>query len=84
MISFAGNVTYPNARDLADAAQRVPSERLLVETDAPYLAPQAVRGRPSEPAHVVHTARFLAQRRGVAYEELEAAVERNAEQVLGW
>ena len=84
MISFAGNVTYPNARDLADAAQRVPSERLLVETDAPYLAPQAVRGRPSEPAHVVHTARFLAQRRGVAYDELEAAVGRNAEQVLGW
>ena len=84
MISFAGNVTYPNARDLAEAAQRVPPERLLVETDAPYLAPQAVRGKPSEPAHVVHTARFLAERRGVDYQELEAIVEGNAAQVLGW
>jgi len=84
MISFAGNVTYPNAADLADAALRVPAERLLVETDAPYLGPQPVRGKPSQPAHVVHTARFLAERRGVAYEELEATVERNAAKVFGW
>ncbi|MDQ6750119.1 MAG: TatD family hydrolase [Actinomycetota bacterium] len=84
MISFAGNVSYPSATDLADAARRVPAERLLVETDAPYLAPQPVRGRPNEPAHVVHTARFIAERRDIAYEELEATVQRNAAAVFGW
>jgi TatD DNase family protein len=83
-ISFAGNVTYPSARDLADAAERVPSERLLVETDAPYLAPQAFRGKPNEPAYVVHTAEFVAQRRGVAREELEEVLERNSAHLFGW
>ncbi len=83
-ISFAGNVTYPKARDLAAAAQRVPGERLLVETDAPYLTPQVVRKHRNEPAFVVHTARFVAGRRGMAYDELEAAVEANAARVFGW
>ena len=83
-ISFAGNVTYGSAQDLADAAQRVPAERLLVETDAPYLAPQPVRGKPNEPANVTHTARFVAQRRGISYEELERVVERNAARLFGW
>jgi TatD DNase family protein len=83
-ISFAGNVTYPKAAELADAATRVPLERLLVETDAPYLAPQAVRGKPNQPANVVHTARFVAERRGMAYEELEAAVEGTAAEVFEW
>ncbi len=83
-ISFAGNVTYPNARDLAEAAARVPAERLLVETDAPYLTPQAVRKERNQPAFVVHTARFVAERRGVPYEELEATVERNAAELFGW
>jgi TatD DNase family protein len=83
-ISFAGNVTYPSAVDLAAAAQRVPDDRLLVETDAPYLTAQPVRKERNQPAYVVHTARFLAERRGVAYEDLEAAVERNAAALLGW
>jgi TatD DNase family protein len=83
-VSFAGNVTYPSAGDLREAARRVPGERLLVETDAPYLAPQAIRGRENEPAHVVHTARALAEVREVPYDELEAQVERNAEELLGW
>jgi TatD DNase family protein len=83
-ISFAGNVTYPSADELREAARRVPDERLLVETDAPYLAAQPIRGRENEPAHVVHTARALAEYRGVSYEELEAVVERNAAEVLGW
>lgn len=83
-ISFAGNVTYPSADDLRAAAARVPADRLLVETDAPYLAAQPLRGRENEPAHVVHTARALAQLRGVSYEELEAQLERNAGRVLGW
>ena len=83
-ISFAGNVTYPKAGDLAEAAQRVPLDRLLVETDAPYLTPQALRKHRNQPAYVVHTARFVAERRGIAYEELEAAVEANAARLLGW
>jgi TatD DNase family protein len=83
-ISFAGNVTYPKAHDLAAAAQRVPGERLLVETDAPYLTPQVVRKHRNEPAFVVHTARFVAEQRGIAYEELEQLVERNAATVFGW
>ena len=83
-ISFAGNVTYPKSADLADAAERVPLDRLLVETDAPYLTPQAVRKERNRPEYVVHTARFVAERRGISYEELEAAVEANAARLFGW
>lgn len=83
-ISFAGNVTYPKATDLASAAERVPLERLLVETDAPYLTPQAVRKQRNRPAYVTHTARFIAERRGIAYAELEAAVDANAAALFGW
>jgi TatD DNase family protein len=83
-ISFAGNVTYRSAGDLADAARRVPAEQLLVETDAPYLTPQAVRREPNQPAHVVHTAAFLAELRGVPLEELGATLESNSARVFGW
>ena len=83
-ISFAGNVTYPGSGELRAAAERVPENRLLVETDAPYLAAQPVRGQENEPAHVVHTARALAALRGVSYEQLERTVERNAAEVFGW
>jgi TatD DNase family protein len=83
-ISFAGNVTYPNAQELAAAAARVPDELLLVETDAPYLTPQPVRKERNQPAYVVHTARLVAERRGLAYEQLEALVERNAAGLFGW
>jgi TatD DNase family protein len=83
-ISFAGNVTYPKSTDLAEAAERVPLDRLLVETDAPYLTPQAVRKERNRPEYVVHTARFVASRRGLSYEELEAAVEANAARLFGW
>ena len=83
-ISFAGNVTYPKAADLAAAAALVPPGRLLVETDAPYLAPQSLRGKPNEPAAVVETARFLAAVRGVEPAELEATLERNAAELFGW
>ena len=83
-ISFAGNVTYPKSDELRAAAARVPEDRLLVETDAPYLAAQPVRGQENEPGHVVHTARALAEARDVEYEDLEAAIERNAAEVFGW
>jgi TatD DNase family protein len=83
-ISFAGNVTYPKNEDLAAAAEQVPDDRLLVETDAPYLTPQPVRKERNQPAFVVHTARFVAERRGQSYEELEAVVERNAARLFHW
>ena len=83
-ISFAGNVTYPGAQDLARAAERVPADRLLVETDAPYLTPQSVRKERNQPAFVAHTARFVAERRGVDYDELDALVTANAAALFGW
>ncbi len=83
-ISFAGNVTYKANAELAAAAARVPADRLLVETDAPYLTAQAVRKERNQSAYVVHTAQFLAERRDETYAELEAAVERNAATVFGW
>jgi TatD DNase family protein len=83
-ISYAGNVTYPKSQPLAATAMRVPLDRLLVETDAPYLTPQAVRKHRNQPAYVVHTARYIAELRGVAYEELEAAVETTAAGLFGW
>jgi TatD DNase family protein len=69
MISFAGNVTFKKADELREVARVVPLERLLVETDCPYLAPVPFRGRRNEPAHVVETARFLAELRGVGHGE---------------
>ena len=84
LCSFAGNVTYPKATDLQDAARRVPDDLLLVETDSPYLAPQPVRGKPNEPANVALTAHFVAELRGLPYAELERTVEENAARVFGW
>jgi len=83
-LSFAGNVTYPSAGELADAAARVPQERLLVETDAPYLTPQPVRKHRNQPAFVAHTVRFLAELRGVGVAVLGEALEQNAARVFGW
>jgi TatD DNase family protein len=77
-VSFAGNVTFPRATELRDAATRVPADRILAETDSPYLAPQPVRGRPNEPAHVIHTLGVLAQARGVDPDELAVQIDENA------
>jgi TatD DNase family protein len=82
--SFAGHTTYPASDALREAAAQLPAELILVETDAPYLAPQTVRGKPNEPAYVVDTARAVAAARGVSYEELEAIVEANAQRLFGW
>ena len=78
-VSFAGNVTYKNAYDLRAAARRVPVDRLLAETDSPYLAPQPVRGRRNEPAYVAHTYDFLAELHGDA---IRAQIVSNAEAVF--
>ena len=82
-VSFAGNVTYPKAEELRDAARAVPSERLLAETDSPYLAPQPRRGRPNEPANLVHTVAALAEARGEDTAELAAQIEANASAAFG-
>jgi TatD DNase family protein len=82
-VSFAGNVTYPNAYDLRAAARAVPAERLLVETDSPYLSPQPRRGRPNEPANVVHTVAALAEARGEEVERLTKQIDANADAAFG-
>jgi TatD DNase family protein len=82
--SFAGNLTYRSAGSLREAARLVPDELLLVETDAPFLAPQSLRGKPNEPANVIETAERLAEERGVTYQELDALVEENASRVFKW
>ena len=82
-VSFAGNVTYKNAYELRAAARAVPADRLLAETDSPYLAPQPVRGRPNEPAYVVHTLAALAEARGEDADELAARIDANAARVFG-
>jgi TatD DNase family protein len=79
-VSFAGNVTYKNAYDLRAASRRVPADKLLAETDSPYLAPQAVRGKRNEPAYVAHTYDFLAELHG---EQIRAQIVANAEAVFG-
>ena len=82
-VSFAGNATYPSAAALRTAAERVPADRILVETDAPYLAPQPVRGRPNEPRNLGHTVRVLAESRGDAPDELAARTHANAAAAFG-
>ncbi|MDQ2898074.1 MAG: TatD family hydrolase [Actinomycetota bacterium] len=82
--SFAGNSTYPKAEDLRLAALRVPAERMLVETDAPYLAPQTVRGQRNQPSYVVHTAQAMALERRVPYLDFDRAIEASAAAVFGW
>jgi TatD DNase family protein len=77
-VSFAGNVTYKNAPELRIAATQVPADRILAETDCPYLSPQPVRGRPNEPAYVVHTVTTLAAARNEDAAELAAQIDRNA------
>jgi TatD DNase family protein len=81
--SFAGNATYPKAEELRQAAARVPADRILAETDSPYLAPQPVRGRRNEPAFVTHTVAALAAVRGEDPDELAARMDANATAAFG-
>ena len=81
--SFAGNVTYPKAADLREAAAAAPADRILAETDSPYLAPQPVRGRTNEPAYVLHTVATLAEARAEDPDELAARIDANATAAFG-
>ena len=82
-VSFAGNASFPKAVDLRLAAREVPADRILAETDAPYLAPQAVRGKRNEPAYVMYTLAALAQARNEDARELEQQIDRNAAECFG-
>jgi len=82
-VSFAGNASFPKAVDLRLAAREVPADRILAETDAPYLAPQAVRGKRNEPAYVMYTLAALAQARNEDAGDLERQIDRNATECFG-
>ena len=81
-LSFSGIVTFKTSLDVQQVARWAPLDRILVETDSPYLAPIPKRGKPNEPAYVVHTARRVAELRGIAFEELAAATTVNAERAF--
>jgi TatD DNase family protein len=81
-ISFSGIVTFKNAQDLRDVAAFVPLDRLLIETDSPYLAPVPYRGKTNNPSYVPYVARQIAQVRGLSVEEVAAATSRNFEQLF--
>ncbi|HEV3189099.1 MAG TPA: TatD family hydrolase, partial [Polyangiaceae bacterium] len=78
-LSFSGIVTFKNARSVQDVAAWAPKDRILVETDSPYLAPVPLRGQKCEPAHVVHTVRSVAQLRATPVDELAALTLANTE-----
>ncbi|NLZ61878.1 MAG: TatD family hydrolase, partial [Acholeplasmataceae bacterium] len=82
-ISLAGPVTFKNARVSKEVAVKVPLERLVIETDSPYLAPQPVRGKPNEPKYLCHIAREIAGLKGLSYEEVALATTRNAQRLFG-
>ncbi len=82
-LSFSGIVTFKRATDIQEVAKWAPAERILVETDSPYLAPVPLRGKRCEPAYVLHTARFVAGLRGVPFEELAQQTSQNAQRRLG-
>ncbi|HQU46481.1 MAG: hydrolase TatD [Planctomycetia bacterium 21-64-5] len=82
-ISFAGMVTFKKADDLRAVARSVPNDRILIETDSPYLSPHPLRGRRNEPAHLVHTAACLAAARGITAEAFAAQTAENARRLFG-
>lgn len=83
-ISFSGIVTFKSARDILAVAAEVPSDRILIETDSPYLAPVPFRGKKNQPAYVLHTAETIAEARGDSLEELADYTYANAQRVFGW
>jgi TatD DNase family protein len=81
-ISFAGNITYPKADNLREIAKKVPLDRLLLETDSPFLAPQKVRGKPNKPSNIFYTLEFVANLLGISSLELEKITDENAKRLL--
>ena len=83
-VSFAGMVTFKKSADLRRVAATIPLDRLLIETDSPYLSPEPRRGRRNEPSHLIHTAKCLAEARGMPFESLATATTNNARRLFGW
>ncbi len=81
-ISLAGPVTFKNATALKDVAKMIPDDLLLIETDAPYLTPEPLRGKRNEPAFIVHTARHIAELRGVTYDDIDRLTTLNAKRLF--
>lgn len=81
-LSFAGNITYKKSDHMRDAARFVPRDRYVIETDSPYLPPEGHRGKPNEPANIIHTARYIAELRGISFEFLAEQTTRNARTLL--
>jgi TatD DNase family protein len=81
-ISFSGIVTFKSARELQEVALKMPLERILIETDCPYLAPVPHRGKPNQPAYVRHVAEFIAQLRGDSYENIAEATTANFQRLF--
>jgi TatD DNase family protein len=81
--SFAGNVTYGSAQDLRDAAAALPADRIMVETDAPYLAPKPMRGKKNEPAYTAHTLACIAEVRGMSVAEADALTTATTQALFG-
>jgi TatD DNase family protein len=84
ILSFSGTVTFANANDLRDAVEIAPLDRIVVETDSPFLTPHPHRGKRNEPAYVRHVAEKIAEVKGVALEEVERATADNAARLFGW
>ncbi len=82
-ISFTGNITFPKANELRDAARKISLDKLLIETDSPYLAPQKWRGKRCEPAYVVEVARTIADVKGLSFEEVAETTTSNARNLFG-
>ena len=81
-VSFSGIVTFKNAENVRDAAKRIPLDRMLIETDSPYLAPVPFRGKRNEPAYVIHVAEKIAELRGMSYEEIAEITTINANELF--
>ncbi len=84
LLSFAGNLTYKKADNLRRVASSLPSEAILIETDAPYLSPVSCRGRRNEPAYLVETLRVLADVKGIEWTVLAERLRRNCSRLFGW
>ena len=82
-ISASGVVTFKKSKELADTFKEIPLNRILVETDSPYLAPEPVRGKPNEPSYITHTVRFLSELKNISYKKLSETTSQNFFNLFG-